>query len=90
VQKFRVRLKGFRFMAFVPEGQKLATGEDGVATEAVTPALLAPAKNATQVPCDWLLVEAKSQREAEKAFMSANGIKKVLAPFVVEVVGGGK
>lgn len=79
---FRVRLNGFRFLAHVPPDA--AVDEEGVAVEAVGLDALVPGKGTKQVPCDWLLVKAKGPAEAEKAFKSAHGIKKALAPFVVE------
>jgi hypothetical protein len=87
VQKFKVRLKGFRFLAFVPLGKPLATDDQGVATEPVGLDALVPVRGAAQVPADWLIVEAKNLVEAEREFKKAHGIRKALAPFVVEPLG---
>jgi hypothetical protein len=87
VQKFRVRLKGFRFLAFVPPGAKL--DQEGVLVDAVKADKLKPAAGRLQVPCDWLEVEAKNAHEAEAAFKAVHKIKKPRAPFVVESLAPG-
>lgn len=81
--QFRVRLKGFNFMAHVPAD--FATGEV-LDQEPVPAEWLEPAKGSDPVPCTWLLVEARSAKDAQDAFKTAHKIDRVAAPFVVEAL----
>lgn len=87
VKKFRVRLKGFNFMAHVPaNAPALALDEKlQISMEPVPPEWLTPTKGATPVPCTVLLLEAKDQADAEARFLKIHAIKaQPRAAFVVE------
>lgn len=98
LQKFRVRLKGFRFTAFVPPGQKIGA-DDPVPVEwlkrQTTPKFDADGKDrgpkarvaiGRQEHRDWLLVEAHSEEEAQGLFVKACGIKNTSGDFKVHLV----
>lgn len=84
--QFRVRLKGFNFIAHVPAGAQFSSSKDVLAQAPVPISWLAPVRgtSTTPVPCTWLAVEASDEREAEKFFRAACGVARPAAPFVVE------
>jgi hypothetical protein len=83
--QFRVRLKGFNFMAHVPAGDPFVAG-DVLEQEPVPAEWLPFAKKTTAVPCTWLLVEARDAKAAQAEFLAAHGLEqaKLGAPLIVE------
>jgi hypothetical protein len=102
VQKFKVRLKGFKFVVFAPEGKAKDVGPGDAVPVAwlerkVTPKTAGKGRASigTQLHREWLLVEAHSRAEAEGLFKQHMKINSTASTFEVasveehELVGAG-
>ena len=85
MQKFRVRLKGFNFIAHLPPAEAVQV-EDVLQAPAVPVAALQASPGTKPVARTWLELEARNQREAEALFRAAHAIKRAAAHFVTEKV----